>query len=619
MNTTEAELDVTTSTPVEVRRHGGLAALIGIAAAAVAIAWLSRAASSGAVVDWLVGGALALVAVAWLAAFVDARIPLLVADEHGVRIRLGRAWQGLPWAALDEVRHLPRSAWWRDGALALVPIDDEQVLSGADSSVRRRARLNRRLHGASFAVPLGVATRTVGSGGELTATLRRMAQGATSVIEQTSAPAEDRNAGAAESVEGAESIEAAERVAEAADRREPDALQMIDGVHDSYERPGDATEPLAVAPAADVLAERDDDMLAGEWADDDVAARDDDEQVGAGGGLLLRTRRRLAGLLGGRREHEGEDAAGIGSDADDELIAPVEPVRPLVQARRSESHHQVDTEEELPTGRELRRPGRVSLVEERVDVLAEAPVAALDDTQEEEPRPEPVIGPVLVRARERIGLTVDSLAERTRIRPHVIEAIEVDDFAPCGGDFYARGHLRTLGRVLGLEPGPLVKLYDERYADAPVNARKVLEAELATGTGGIRAVRGGPNWSVVVAAVMAVVLAWSVAKLAMDDRPEPDGIMSLSQGSGGPHGSEQTQRVTVKVTATSASHVEVRNGKGRVVFADDLQAGNIHRIDVVPPVQVRASDGGAVEVEIDNVPQGTVGKAGEKSRKKFAG
>ena len=52
-------------------------------------------------------------------------------------------------------------------------------------------------------------------------------------------------------------------------------------------------------------------------------------------------------------------------------------------------------------------------------------------------------------ARTRVGLTVDELAERTRIRPHVIESIEVDDFAPCGGDFYARGHLRTLARVLG--------------------------------------------------------------------------------------------------------------------------------------------------------------------------
>ncbi len=350
-------------------------------------------------------------------------------------------------------------------------------------------------------------------------------------------------------------------------------------------------------------------------------------------GFGLRVRRRVARMVELRRETAARrdevvaeveaDLAFAEADTQDSIPA-VEPVRPVVQARRSVVHHEVEEAHPVP-GRELRRDGRVSLVEESgaqpsVTLGEVDEVSGFDEADEAMPRPEPVIGPVLTRARERIGLTVDALAERTRIRPHVIEAIEVDDFAPCGGDFYARGHLRTLGRILGLEAGPLVKLYDERYADAPINARKVFEAELATGTGGIRAVRGGPNWSVVVAAVMAVVLAWSVAKLAMDDKPEPDGVMSLSQGSGGPNGSaQQAERVTIKVTATSSSQVEISNAKGRVVFSEELSAGDIHRIDVVAPVKVKATDAGAVEVEIDNVAQGTVGKAGQAGSRKFGG
>ena len=150
-----------------------------------------------------------------------------------------------------------------------------------------------------------------------------------------------------------------------------------------------------------------------------------------------------------------------------------------------------------------------------------------------EPAEDPVIGPEFAAARTRLGLTVDALADRTRIRPHVIESIEVDDFAPCGGDFYARGHVRTLARVLGVDAAPLLAAYDERYADAPVNPRRVFEAELAS-SGGIRATRGGPNWSVLVAAVMALVLAWSIARLVMDGpvdlREDP-----VLNGSGGPN------------------------------------------------------------------------------------
>ena len=137
----------------------------------------------------------------------------------------------------------------------------------------------------------------------------------------------------------------------------------------------------------------------------------------------------------------------------------------------------------------------------RVHAIAKLgdPVAPLViDNYQPEPVYDPVIGPELAASRTRVGLSVDELAERTRIRPHVIEVVGVDDFTPCGGDFYARGHIRTLSRVLGKDPVPLLERdpEDPRYAHAPVNARKVFEAELATGMGGqITRPYGGPNWT----------------------------------------------------------------------------------------------------------------------------
>ena len=124
--------------------------------------------------------------------------------------------------------------------------------------------------------------------------------------------------------------------------------------------------------------------------------------------------------------------------------------------------------------RAKRRPGSVDLEFESPGSGSVRPIATLGDAVEPlviddfvtEPAYDPVIGPDLAAARTRVGLTVDELAERTRIRPHVIESIEVDDFAPCGGDFYARGHLRTLARVLGQDPEPLLQKFDDRYATA---------------------------------------------------------------------------------------------------------------------------------------------------------
>ena len=117
---------------VEVRRNAGLAALVGAAASAVAIAWLSRAATTGSALDWAMVALMGVVAAAYLRGFVDARIPLLVADTQGIRIRLGRTWRGLPWGALAEVEHTPRQGLLRDGRLVLLPHNSGRVLEELD-------------------------------------------------------------------------------------------------------------------------------------------------------------------------------------------------------------------------------------------------------------------------------------------------------------------------------------------------------------------------------------------------------------------------------------------------------------------------------------------------------
>lgn len=329
---------------------------------------------------------------------------------------------------------------------------------------------------------------------------------------------------------------------------------------------------------------------------------------------------------------EDVEPEAVGAAADPEPVGPVvasptpAALRTTGAARRSEVRRDFvagDDAEDEPEGRELRRPGRVNLVEEtqswgdRVRAIARPgePVEPLVlDDFEVEPAEDPVIGPELSAARTRLGLSVDQLAERTRIRPHVIEAVEVDDFEPCGGDFYARGHLRTLARVLGIDVAPLLASYDERYAHAPINPRRVFEAELATGANGsIRSTRGGPNWSVLVAVVMALVLAWSIARLVMDTPPELRNQTPVLNGSGGPQGAGNAplaDAVPVVVSAaTGGARVVVRDASGEVVFKGGLAVGETKELQASPPVRVQSTDG-AVTVSLAGGDARAVGEPG---------
>ena len=79
---------------IEVRHQASVTLLLGVATSAIAIAYLWRAASTGAAFDWVLCAVLAVLSVGLFRTLLDARLPLLVADELGVRFRLGRQWRG---------------------------------------------------------------------------------------------------------------------------------------------------------------------------------------------------------------------------------------------------------------------------------------------------------------------------------------------------------------------------------------------------------------------------------------------------------------------------------------------------------------------------------------------
>jgi cytoskeletal protein RodZ len=73
------------------------------------------------------------------------------------------------------------------------------------------------------------------------------------------------------------------------------------------------------------------------------------------------------------------------------------------------------------------------------------------------------IGDTLAEARRQTGLTITQVSRQTRIRESIIRAIEQGDFSACGGDFYARGHIRSIAAAVGVDPVPLIREYDEEH------------------------------------------------------------------------------------------------------------------------------------------------------------
>jgi Helix-turn-helix domain len=90
------------------------------------------------------------------------------------------------------------------------------------------------------------------------------------------------------------------------------------------------------------------------------------------------------------------------------------------------------------------------------------------------------IGETLAQARHQAGLTVTEVSQQTRIRETIIRKIEEDDYAELGGDFYARGHIRAIAKVVGADPEPLIQEYDTRHRAPGAVGTVSLDELLAT-------------------------------------------------------------------------------------------------------------------------------------------
>lgn len=591
---------------VVVNRRGGLVATGAIGATVIAIGYLWSFIDTGSEWSAVIGVALGLIAIGFALAWRDAKTPLLVADETGLRVRLGSAWTGVRWEQVECVEVESRGRV-RDGHVAVLLPDGVDALAGAGRRSRVAAWVNHMFFETPLVTPFGLSTTV--SKVDMAAALKRLAAGRADVVAldavddvpestvevlKTSAPADsavDQSDAVHDDAPDASSRwrRLAERAALRARRSEaegagdvPVTVAATTSAAVAPVAPSEATAPAAVRPVVAGLESAGPEKRPVHA----VAARREDVTITPGqfpptdGGLALTP------------------------EADD-----VEQAVALPEIEHLRRGREVTKDDDAASG------GNIGLIiDATTDLSARAmqrvrsgrPAAPESEVRVVTPRTDPpgeLFGRELQEARQRLGLSVDDLADRTRIRPYVIESIEADDFAPCGGDFYARGHLRQIARTLGIDAAPLIERYDANVASSPVTPREVFEVELAAGTTGM--IRGGeraPNWAALIGAVLVLLIIWGVARyFVSDSSPEAPPAETnragvASPGPGNPPVPDPIE-AAVRITAAGGdSAVVVKDRFRNVVYKGELVDGQSKRITAESPLRVQAANGAVVEL-----------------------
>jgi cytoskeletal protein RodZ len=90
--------------------------------------------------------------------------------------------------------------------------------------------------------------------------------------------------------------------------------------------------------------------------------------------------------------------------------------------------------------------------------------------------------------------------------------MESNDFLPCGGDTYARGHIRNISQIVGSNAKELLAIYD---ADHSVDSRSIHSQLVDNNAAAIRGENRKLSWKVLVGASLSVVVLIGIAQFAL--------------------------------------------------------------------------------------------------------
>lgn len=180
------------------------------------------------------------------------------------------------------------------------------------------------------------------------------------------------------------------------------------------------------------------------------------------------------------------------------------------------------------------------------------------------------LGEVLSSARASSCLSLDDLASLTSIRAGLLSEMEKNNFSHCGGDIYARGHLRNIAPKIGLDANQLIDLYNEEHS---AESRSINEMLAENNVARVPHEKKSISWKVPAAFSIAIILVLAIAQIVITNVNSENPIKPLGTATATPEPS-------ASAVATEAASPTTSPVGGGVTMSITAARGN-SLIDIV--------------------------------------
>ena len=235
------------------------------------------------------------------------------------------------------------------------------------------------------------------------------------------------------------------------------------------------------------------------------------------------------------------------------------------------------------------------------------------------------LGSMISKARKDAGLSIDDLSAATNIRTTLLRDIENNNFSHCGGDTYARGHLRNIAIKLNVDPQIFLTVFEDEQMHVDRTMQDLLiENNVMREPKEVRKV----SWKALVTISVASLLVAGLAQIIISNDSTSDIPLATEETttpspSAEPTASEEVvptdeatistgKGVEVVINAVRAkSWVFVSDTTGRVLFSGQIAQGKTKTFSSSEQLNLRIGNAGGVDLSVNGKKIDSLGADGQ--------
>jgi len=232
----------------------------------------------------------------------------------------------------------------------------------------------------------------------------------------------------------------------------------------------------------------------------------------------------------------------------------------------------------------------------------------------------------LAQARETAGLTVEQISALTNIRVAVIKDLENNSVDICGGIAYARGHIRTIAKVLN-QKTPKSISFDADLIVAEIEAaqsndgRKIIERLAENNFADKPKEKKRIKFKTLASISAAVLSIGFVAQVAINNVSNIDvdtSQITTTRKSFQNEAASTPSGVNLVVTGINGkSWIGLTNANGEQVFNGQISSGQVATFTDPQLIKAVIGNAGAVKLNLNGSDLGVAGAEGEVVRLDF--